>query len=198
MCPEKHHTEEGEVDGDAVDKGAENGWRADVLRGGVGGELAAGLDEVLVLGTVWDLGVGVGGQVAVRLWAKSSVLRCDDHGDGVVDAEGNQGKQNSSHEESLRRGVAFADLEYGEPEEADACGGNAHDRGGEEEEHKKQEQDVVDGEDLGGLDEDPVDRLEDVDVAEDVAAVGAANGVLGLVDARDEHAGEGEEGDDDE
>lgn len=90
--------------------------------------------------------------------------------------------------------MPLTDLEDGEPEEADADGGDADDRGAEEEEDEEQEEDVVDGEDLGGLDEDPVQRLEDVDVSEDVAAAGFADGVLGLVDARDEHTGEDEEG----
>jgi len=52
LSPEEDNAKEGEVDGDAVDEGAEDGRRADLLGSGVGGELAASLDEVLVLGAV--------------------------------------------------------------------------------------------------------------------------------------------------
>ena len=128
--------------------------------------------------------------------APGSVLGCDDHGDGVVDCEGDERKQHSGHEECLGRSVPLANLEDGDPQEADASGRDADNRGGEEEENEEEEHNIVDGEDLGGLDEDVVERLEDVDVAEDVAAVGAADGILGLVDTGDEHAGEDDEGED--
>ena len=52
LSPKEDDAEEGEVDGDAVDKGAEDGRRADLLGSGVGSKFTAGLDEVLVLGAV--------------------------------------------------------------------------------------------------------------------------------------------------
>jgi hypothetical protein len=125
-------------------------------------------------------------------------LRGDDHGDGVVDGQGDEGEEDSGHEEGLGRSVALADLEDGDPEEADTGCRDTDDGGGEEEDDDEKEQDVVDGEDLGGLDEDPVERLEDVDVAEDVTAVGTTDGVLGLVNASDEHRREDDEGEDHE
>lgn len=49
LRPEEDDAEEGEVDGDAVDEGAEDGGCADILGRWVGGELAAWLDQVSVL-----------------------------------------------------------------------------------------------------------------------------------------------------
>lgn len=198
LCPEHDDTKEGEVDGDTVNEGAQDGRCADVLCGRVLGEFATGLDKVFVLGTVGLLIAGVGAQVAVGLGAECGVLRCDYHSNGVVDAKNDEGEQNGGHEESLGRGVSLADLEEGEPEEADTCSRDADNRGGEEEQDQQEEQDVVDREDLGRLDKDPVQWLEDVDVAEDVTTVGTADGVLRLVDAGDEHAGEDDQGNNDQ
>ena len=90
--------------------------------------------------------------------------------------------------------MALANLENGNPEEADADRSDSNNRGGEKEEDKEQEQNIVDREDLGRLDKDPVERLEDVDVAEDVSAVSTADGVLGLVNASNEHTSENDKG----
>lgn len=89
LSPEENDSEEGEIDCDTVDKGAENRGCADLLGRGIGSKFAAGLDEVLVLGAVRLLVKAIGLHVAVGLWAPSGVLRSNDHGDGVVDGENN-------------------------------------------------------------------------------------------------------------
>lgn len=61
--------------------------------------------------------------------------------------------------------MAFSDLEDPKPEEAYAETGNANDGAGEEEKHQEEEDDVVNGKDFGRVDEDPIDRVEDVDMA---------------------------------
>lgn len=91
--------------------------------------------------------------------------------------------------------MALSDGEYLEPQEADSHGGDADDGAGEEEEDKEEEEDVVDWEDGGGFDEDPVYGVEDLDVAEDVAAVGLADGVFGFIDAGEEHGDPDDDGD---
>lgn len=136
--------------------------------------------------------------IAVCLRTEGGVLRRDEHGDAVVDGEDDERKEDGSHEESLWGRVALADGEEHEPEKADSHGSNAYDGGGEKEEGEKEEDNVVDGEDLRCLDEDPIDGLEDVDVTKNITASGFANGVLGFVDARDEHGDEDEEAKDHE
>lgn len=61
--------------------------------------------------------------------------------------------------------MTFSDCEDFKPEEADSYGCDADDRAGEEEEDEEEEEDVVDWEDGGGFDEDPVDGVEDLDVS---------------------------------
>ena len=194
LSPEEHDTEEWEVDGDAINEGAENRGCTDLLRRGVGSEFAARPNEILVVAAIGLLVKAVGLHVAVGLRTPGGVLWRNDHSDGVVDGEDNESEENSCHQEGLGRSMALADLEDGDPEEANASSGNTNNGSGEEEQDKEQEEHVVDGEHLGRLDEDPVQRLEDVDVAKDVSAVGATDGVLGLVNASDEHASEDEEG----
>lgn len=91
--------------------------------------------------------------------------------------------------------MGAADSEEGEPEEADADGGEADDGGEEEEEGEKEEDDVVYWEDFRGLEEESVDRLEDLGVGEDVAAGAAAGRILDLVDGGNEHRGPDDEDD---
>ena len=91
--------------------------------------------------------------------------------------------------------MTFADPEQGDPKEADADRGHS-DNGRREEQHgQEEEQDVVDWENAAGNRQDVVDRVEDLGVSEQEAAVRAADRVLDLVDACDQHAGEDEEGD---
>lgn len=139
-----------------------------------------------------------GGPVAEFLRAEGRVVRGDDEGEGVVEGEDDEGQHGGGHEEGVGAGVAFADLEEGDPEEADADCGDAEDGGAEEEEGEEEEDDVVDGEDFGELVEEGVDGVEDLGLPKEVAAAGAADGVLDLVDAGDEHAGEDDEREDEE
>lgn len=90
--------------------------------------------------------------------------------------------------------MAFADLEEGDPEEANADRGHSDDRRGEEEHGQEEEEDVVGWEDAAGNGEDVVDRVEDLRVSEQEAAVRPADGIFDLVDASDQHAGEDEHG----
>lgn len=71
----------------------------------------------------------------------------------------------------MRACAAFLNFEERDPEETDADCSDADDGGGEEEEGEEEEEYVVYGEDFGGDDEDVVDGLEDVDVAEDAVGV---------------------------
>lgn len=67
--------------------------------------------------------------------------------------------------------MAVADLEEPQPEEPDTDGGHADDGTEEEEQDDNQEDDVVDGVDLGGLDEYPVHGIDDVHVTKYVATM---------------------------
>ena len=125
--------------------------------------------------------------MAEGLCAVHGVLRGEKVDDGVVDGEDDEGLHDGCDEQGLRGSAALLDLEKPDPEEADADGSNAGDGAAEEEEDQEGHENVIDGKSLGGLDEDPVDGLEDVDVSEDVAAVGLADRVGGLVDGGDEH-----------
>lgn len=98
LSPEKNDTEEGEIDGDTVDESAQDGRRANILRRRIFRKLAAGLNEVLVLGAVGLLMAGVCAEVAVCLRTKGGILRCDDHGDRVVDAKDNEREQDGGHQ----------------------------------------------------------------------------------------------------
>ena len=91
--------------------------------------------------------------------------------------------------------MALADLEERYPEEADSYRRDAEDAPAEEEECQEKEDDVVDGEDFAREREQPIDGIEDLSLAEQVAAAFAADGVLDFVDAGDGHAGEDDEDD---
>lgn len=58
--------------------------------------------------------------------------------------------------------MALPDLEKRDPEEADAHGRKTHNAAREEENHEKQEKDVVDREDLAGADQDPLNWIKDL------------------------------------
>lgn len=193
MGPEVDDAEEGPGDGDAVEESGHDGWSADVLCVGELQGFRAWKDKIFVTAAVGLLAGVTGFTGAEGLCAKGGVLGCHEHGDGVVDGKDDEGEHDGCDEECLRGSASAADLEDADPEEADADGGDAGDRAAEEEEDEKGHDDVVDREDLGGLDKDEVDGLEDVDLTQDVAAARLADGVLGLVDTGDEHRGPDEE-----
>jgi hypothetical protein len=60
-------------------------------------------------------------------------------------------------------------LRFSRDSQSNANHGNTNNRAGEEKEDQEQEDGIVDGEDLSGHREDVVDRLEDLDVREDVS-----------------------------
>lgn len=64
---------------------------------------------------------------AERLGAVDRVLWSYQHGNCVVDGQDNQRQHDCCEEQALWRGVAFANFEDGDPEEADANGSNASD-----------------------------------------------------------------------
>lgn len=71
--------------------------------------------------------------------------------------------------------MAIANLKQPDPKEADADRSHPNHRAEEEEKDQYQEDDVVDRENLRGLDEDPVYGVDDVGVAENVTTVGLAD-----------------------
>lgn len=87
MCPEQDDAEEGEVDGYAVDEGAEDAGGADIFGVVVRCRLGAGLDVLGGVFAAWLLAWVTGLAVAEGLGAEGGVLGCDDHGDGVVDCK---------------------------------------------------------------------------------------------------------------
>lgn len=194
LCPEQNHAKEGEVDGDAVDESADDTRRANLFGDGVLGKLGTALDFTEVLCAIRVLSGVTGCEVAESLRTKGGILWRHNHGDGVVEGQHNECEQNCRHEERLWRCVVLADLEKSDPKEANTNGSDANDRCGEEEQYQQEEEHIVYWEHFGRLDQDPIDRLEDVDASEDVSAVRLAHGILRLVDASDKHAREDEKG----
>ena len=86
--------------------------------------------------------------------------------------------------------MSFSDSKDCDPEQSDADGCYTDNTCAEEEHGDQQEDDIVDGEYLRSLDQDPVDRLEDVGISQQVATVSLADRVLCFVNSRDEHARE--------
>jgi hypothetical protein len=156
--------------------------------------LGARLDCAAVVAAVGLLVKTVAGAVAEGLRAKGGVLRRDDHGERVVEREHDEREEDSSHEHSVGCRLALADSEEGDPEEANANGGHADNGRGKEEHGKEEVEDVVDREDTAGDGHDVVDRVEDLRVPEQETTVRAADRVLDLVDAGNQHAGEDEDG----
>ncbi|CRK33933.1 hypothetical protein BN1708_006202, partial [Verticillium longisporum] len=196
LGPEGDGAEKGPRDGDAVEKLGHDGRRAHAA-GLLGQGLGAADDVVGAVAAVGALALAVRRR-APGLGAVDGVLGRDEHGDRIVDGEDDEGQHDGGDEQGLRRRAALADLEDADPEEADADGGDAGDGAAEEEQDEEGHEDVVDGEGARRLEEDPVDGLENVEVAEDVAAALLADGVLGLVNARDEHGDPDEEGDEEQ
>lgn len=83
--------------------------------------------------------------------------------------------------------MPFSDLKDLEPEESDTDCSDSNHRAGEEVKHHEEEDDIVNREDLGRHDEDPVHGVEDIDVAKDVTAASLADRVLGFVDEAEKH-----------
>ena len=83
--------------------------------------------------------------------------------------------------------MPFPDLEYFEPKKANADGSDADDGAGEKVEDYEEENDIVDWEDFGRFDEDPVHGIENVDMAQDVSAMTLADRILRLVDKGQKH-----------
>jgi len=136
---------------------------------------------------VWLFTRMLGWTVTVGLWSPSGVLWRYHHSHGIVDCENNEREQDGSQEKSLRARFPLADLEDGNPEEPDADCSYSNNGSGEEEENQKEEDYVVNWENFGSDDEQPVDGLKDVNVSQKVTTFDFANRVLGFVDASDEH-----------
>lgn len=148
LSPEVDDAEEGEINGDAVQERANDGGCADHASDRVVGGFAARTDSLVVVATVGLLIGMVSGSVTVGLGTESGILRGDHHSNGIVDGEDDQSEQDSSHEESLGSGVALANAEQSDPQEANTNGSDTNNRSGEEEESQEEEDDIVDGEDL--------------------------------------------------
>ena len=111
---------------------------------------------------IWLVVRVFGGIGAECLSTIDGVLRCNYHGNGVVYCEHDQGQHYRCHEQCLGRGMAFTDFKKPYPKESDTNCGNACDGAAEEVENQEGHENVVDWEDLGGLNEYPIDRLKDV------------------------------------
>lgn len=149
--------------------------------------LGAGTDEVRLALTrglrSWVLRL-VGAECLRTIYR---VLRCDEHGDGIVDGENGQCEHDGCDEQGLRRSPATANLEDTNPEEANTHSCDARDGAAEEEENQERHKNVVNWKYAGEFDKNPVERLKDVDAAEDVATLSLADRVLGFIDAREKH-----------
>lgn len=67
--------------------------------------------------------------------------------------------------------MALPYLEKSEPKKPNAHCSNADNGAGEEEDNQEEEDDIVNREDLGGNYEYPINRVEDIDVTENVSAM---------------------------
>lgn len=83
--------------------------------------------------------------------------------------------------------MALPNLEDPQPEKANADSRNPNHRAGEEEKHQEKEDDIVDGKDFGRHYEKPIDRVEDLDVSQHIAAMALAHGILRLVYPSQKH-----------
>lgn len=71
--------------------------------------------------------------------------------------------------------MALSNLKKLEPEKADPYCSDADNGAGEEEKDQEEEEDIVDWKDFGGLDEYPVDGIEDVDMTKNVSTTTLAD-----------------------
>lgn len=115
------------------------------------------------------------------------ILRCHHHCYCVAGRKRDQCQHHRCHEKGLRGSVALSNGENLEPEEANANRGNPNNRAREKENDQKEVKDVVDREDLGGFDKDPVEWVENIGIAENVTAMTFAHRILDLVNGGEEH-----------
>lgn len=125
--------------------------------------------------------------VAVLLPTVVCVLRCEDHGDGVVDSQDNEREHHCTDEHTLRLCGAWPELKQRYPQEPDTNKRNPHNTGNKKQQDNQKCKDVVDREHFRGLNKHPVHRVENVGVGKDVATAFPARRVLNLVDRRDKH-----------
>lgn len=83
--------------------------------------------------------------------------------------------------------MSLADSENSDPEEPDANCRDADDRTAEKQQDDQCEQNVVYRKDLCRAYKDPVDRIEDIDMSQDVSTIMLADRVFGLVYCSEEH-----------
>src|ERR1700742_3772129 len=91
--------------------------------------------------------------------------------------------------------MSLANPENCDPKDPDPNGRNSEYAGTEKEHDDGHEDDIVNGEDRGTLDQNPVDGLEDVDMSKQIAAVPLADGVLRFINASNQHASEDKQDD---
>ena len=71
--------------------------------------------------------------------------------------------------------MGLSDPEDGNPKHSDADCGESNNASAEEKEHQEEEDDIVDRKNFGRHDQDVVDRLEDIDVTKQIAALSFAD-----------------------
>lgn len=71
--------------------------------------------------------------------------------------------------------MALSDLEQPKPKESNAHCSNTDNRAGEEEDNQEEEDDIVNREDLRRHYKYPIDRVEDIDVTQNVSAMTLAD-----------------------
>lgn len=193
---EVNNSEVREVGCDPVQESRKHGWRADQFCELIVSTFAARLDGRMVFRAVRLQLWVVRGPVAERLRSKGGVCRRNDHCEAVIQREDHEREEHCCHEHCIGSGVALSDAEKNDPEEADSDGSQANNAGTEEEQREEQEDDVVDRKHTGGVGQQGIDGLENLGLAEQVAARGSADRVLDLVDHRDQHACKDDQRDD--
>jgi len=89
--------------------------------------------------------------VAKCLRPKRGILRRNHHSNAVVECKGDQREHDSCHEQSLWTCMRLPDTEDGKPEDADADRSQTDDARAKEDQHDEEEDDIIDGENLGGF-----------------------------------------------
>lgn len=171
LCPEKYDTKKWEIQGNTVKERADNAWSADRFRSRIVCELRTGFDKIRVIFAIRLFSRISRRSIAECLWPKGCILRSNDHGDGIIECQGDQGEHRGRHEQSLWRRMTLADLEDPNPEKTNTSRCDPHDRATEEQQDEQRKESVVKWENLRSADEDPVDRVEDVDITKNVPAI---------------------------
>lgn len=109
------------------------------------------------------------------------------HCNCIAGRKRDQCQHHRCHEKGLWGSVAFSNGENLEPEEANADRGNPNNRAREEEDNQKEVKDIINREDLGGFDKDPVERVQNIGIAENVTTMTLADRILDFVDGGEEH-----------